>query len=578
MQNVLVTGAVGFIGSHVIHELLKTNKYFIVGIDNINNFYSINIKHQNNLQNIKSSNYRFILQGILNEDAISKLFKEYNFDIVLHFAAQPGVSYSVKHPDEVKNINVNGFDIVCRVASKFKTKHFIFASSSSIYGDNGIPKSLYAETKKINELHAYEFSKEYPDTKYTGLRFFTVYGKNMRPDLGMYKFIDAMYKNQEIHIYGDGEQTRDFTYIDDVVNGVISIMESDKEWKCEMFDLGNGTPISINKLLELLKEKINPNFNKIIYEGKKSYDATNTCANPSKMKEFTGFTPKYTIYEGINKYLDLYGNNTTCIFTIIKNEHEYLDDFIKYHLSIGINHIFVFEDYGTKTHKEITDKYKDVTLFSVDEIKKVSEEAEKIINKKILNKNVLQPVFMKYGILYIKQNYNYNWCFAIDIDEYITCNGNVNTMMQHYHLYDGILLQWENFGASGHIYKPDYTDKSLTEIYTTPVYLGDKNEIPATKKIVYNLYTYKLEFFSCQHDINRQLTIYCNSDFSQKYKGQIYDNIYLRHYITKSFEEYFWKLKIRGMFYKKHRDLNDFFLMNTDLANQKEDIIKLFNQ
>ena len=166
MQNVLVTGAAGFIGSHVIHELLKTNKYFIVGIDNINNFYSINIKHQNNLQNIKSSKYRFILQDILNEDAISKLFEEYNFDIVLHFAAQPGVSYSVEHPDEVKNINVNGFDIVCRAASKFKTKHFIFASSSSIYGDNGIQKSPYAVSKKTNELQAQMYSQLYINTKF----------------------------------------------------------------------------------------------------------------------------------------------------------------------------------------------------------------------------------------------------------------------------------------------------------------------------------------------------------------------------------------------------------------------------
>ena len=310
MQNILVTGASGFIASHVIQELTKNENNYIIGIDNIKNYYDINIKYKNNI-NCMSQNYKFIISDILNEDAISKLFRKYNFDIVLHFAAQPGVSYSIEHPTDVMNINVIGFDIICRLSAKYKVKHFIFASSSSIYGDDGIQKSPYAISKKTNELQAQMYSQLYVNTKFTGLRLFTVYGNNMRPDLAIYKFIDAMYKNKDIHIFGDGYQTRDFTYIDDVVSAITHILESDKHWNCEMFDIGRGESKSVNELLNILKQKINPHYNKIIYENKKPYDAINTCANPTKMKEWFNFMPKYSLYDGINTYIDSCWNNQT---------------------------------------------------------------------------------------------------------------------------------------------------------------------------------------------------------------------------------------------------------------------------
>jgi hypothetical protein len=159
------------------------------------------------------------------------------------------------------------------------------------------------------------------------------------------------------------------------------------------------------------------------------------------MLQWFQFKPKYSLYDGINKFIDSFGNGTCCIFIIIKNEHEYLDDFIKYHLNIGVNHIFIFEDYNSNTHKNIVEKYNNVTLFSVDIIKNSSTESNNYITN-LMEKGIpLQQAFIKYGLSYIKSHYNYNWCIAIDIDEYITCDDNniINTL-HNYQMYDAIIL------------------------------------------------------------------------------------------------------------------------------------------
>lgn len=274
-MNILVTGHRGFIGSNLIKKL---DNHKIIGVD---------IEDGNN---------------ILDSNFINALFEFYHFDAVIHLAAIAGVGYSIDHSEEVLKNNVIGFDVLAKAAIKNGVKHFIYASSSSVYGDDGTQKSPYAVSKATNELQAAMYSN-LSDMKFTGLRFFTVYGQGIREDLAISKFIKAMQSNLPIHIYGDGTQARDFTYVDDICEAIKLIVESDKEWKNEVFDIGYGSNTSVNELVGILKGIINPSFNNVVYEDEKKYDVKETLADPNKLYEWFGFKPRYSVREGLREWL-----------------------------------------------------------------------------------------------------------------------------------------------------------------------------------------------------------------------------------------------------------------------------------
>lgn len=273
-MNILITGHKGFIGSNLAKKLTH---HTIIGVD------------------LKDGN------DILNSNYINTLFEYYHFDAVIHLAAIAGVGYSISHSEEVLTNNIIGFDVMAKAAIKNGVKHFIYASSSSVYGDDGTQKSPYAVSKATNELQAAMYSN-LSNTKFTGLRFFTVYGEGIREDLAICKFIKAMKSDTPLYVYGDGEQKRDFTYIDDICEAIKLILESDKEWKNEVFDIGYGDSTSVNELIDILKGLININYDKVVYQDEKPYDVKETLANTDKLYEWFGFKSKYDIKKGLYKW------------------------------------------------------------------------------------------------------------------------------------------------------------------------------------------------------------------------------------------------------------------------------------
>ena len=270
----------------------------------------------------------------------------------------------------------------------------------------------------------------------------------------------------------------------------------------------------------------------------------------------------------------------SCILTVIKNEHEYLDEWIKYHLDLGVDHIFIFEDIDSDSHKEICDKYGNrVSLDSVtilldeDDIKTVKELKE-------TKKSNPQFIYFKNGLNYIQSLSIYDWCFVIDCDEFITFETNgskLEDILGIYRDYDAFILQWKIYGANGHIKKPSYNNGGIIDTYTEEM----KGYIPIKKpyltKPCYNMTTYKSQFFGHIHQTS-DFCNWCKTDFSKNRETIVYKNIYLRHYITKSWEEYIWKRKTRGYFCGQTRNIDFFFKINSDLTSKKEELINQLKQ
>lgn len=273
-MTILLTGHKGFIGTNLAKKL---EKHKIIGVD---------LKDGNN---------------ILDSNYINTLFEFYHFDAIIHLAAIAGVGYSIEHSEEVLTNNIIGFDVIAKAAIKHNVKHFIYASSSSVYGDDGTQKSPYAVSKATNELQAAMYSN-LSKMKFTGLRFFTVYGEGIREDLAISKFIKAMKTNEPLYVYGDGTQSRDFTYIDDITEAIKLILESNKDWRNEVFDIGYGSSTSVNELIDILKGIINPTFDKVVYQDEKPYDVKETLANTYKLYEWFGYRPKYDIKKGLREW------------------------------------------------------------------------------------------------------------------------------------------------------------------------------------------------------------------------------------------------------------------------------------
>ena len=319
-QNIiLVTGGAGFIGSNLINELLKNEANIVVSIDNINSYYDQKLKYKN-LERNKNDRFTNYFVDITNKIEVNKIFNEWNFTEVYHLAAQAGVRYSIDNPYQVINTNIIGFQNIIENVISHHISKFVYASSSSVYGDMNDDainnesnpcnnqKSPYAVTKKTNELLAQMYSSIYPDTQMSGLRFFTVYGPYMRPDLAIGKFSKAILNDEPITIYGDGTKERDFTYIDDIVRIMITIMNSKRKWNHEIFNIGYGNSISVNEMVDIINY-INPNYNKVTYTSNAEGDVNKTLAVNDKIKEWFNESPKIEIHQGIKKYIDWFKND-----------------------------------------------------------------------------------------------------------------------------------------------------------------------------------------------------------------------------------------------------------------------------
>tara|TARA_B100000963_G_scaffold289850_1_gene259482 strand:- start:13092 stop:14060 length:969 start_codon:yes stop_codon:yes gene_type:complete len=313
-MNILITGVAGFIGYHLTKELIRKNK--VIGVDNLNNYYDITLKKKrlsNLLSDKNKKNFKFLKMDLSTKKNLNKL-NNYKFDIVIHLAAQAGIRYSLKRPDQYIRSNINGFFNIIEFAKIKKIKKVIFASSSSVYGksknskfkENIIsnqPMQMYAATKLSNELMAFSYHDLYK-INFIGLRFFTVYGEWGRPDMAIFKFTDSILKNKKLFLYNNGNNYRDFTYISDTVQGIKKSIDLIKRKKTifEIFNIGNNKLTSTKSYLnEIVKNlKIKP---KIFLLKKQKGEMILTNADISKSKKMLKYKPTTSLAKGIKRYV-----------------------------------------------------------------------------------------------------------------------------------------------------------------------------------------------------------------------------------------------------------------------------------
>ncbi len=348
MKSILVTGSAGFIGSNLVMRLLKEmTEGTLIGLDNLNNYYDVSLKeyrlkeidtcysqrpHNSQLSTL---NYQFVRGSIADRDLVNKLFAEYHFDIVVNLAAQAGVRYSIENPDAYMESNIMGFYNILEACRHNPVKHLVYASSSSVYGGNkkvpfsvddrvDNPVSLYAATKKSNELFAHCYSKLY-NIPSTGLRFFTVYGPAGRPDMAYFGFTNKLLKGETIQIYNYGNCRRDFTYVDDIVEGITRVMAKAPERKTgddglpvppyKIYNIGGGQPENLLDFVNILQEELvragvlPKDYD---FEAHKQLvamqpgDVPTTYADATALERDFGFTPKITLREGLRKFAEWY--------------------------------------------------------------------------------------------------------------------------------------------------------------------------------------------------------------------------------------------------------------------------------
>ena len=310
---ILITGCSGFVGYHLCNFLLKNNKK-IIGIDNLNSYYDpkLKISRLKNLKNYK--NFKFINKDITELNSVYKLIKKYKFRIIVHLAAQPGVRYSFSNPNKTLHNNLNSFNNIIEIAKLKKVKKFIYASSSSVYGnvkkfpfvedDYSIrPISIYGASKLSNEIVADVYSKNF-NLNCFGLRFFTVYGPYGRPDMAYYNFALKNLRNKKIDLYNNEKMFREFTYIDDVIKAIVKIMhKKDLPKGHHILNVGKGKPDKlidlVNALQSNLKSKFNISYKNFIPRG----DIKRTYSNNHKIKKILKWSPKISLDEGVEKFV-----------------------------------------------------------------------------------------------------------------------------------------------------------------------------------------------------------------------------------------------------------------------------------
>jgi UDP-glucuronate 4-epimerase len=304
MSKILVTGCAGFIGSHTCEFLLNRGDQ-VLGIDNLNDYYDVKRKKKNLEVLNKYENFTFKKEDIRT----TKIIEEWNPEKICHLASMAGVRYSIEHPKVYVDVNINGFINILEQARKVDVKQIVYASSSSVYGLNKkipfsesdsieTPNSPYACSKMAMELYAKTYHQLY-DLKMIGLRFFTVYGPRGRPDMAPYKFLKAIKERTKFYKYGDGTSSRDYTYVSDIVSGVVASIDNIKNIKCEVYNLGNSNPISLNEFIELCEKVVG---NKGNYEEIENQlgDVPHTCADISKAKKDLGYDPKIKLKNGLS--------------------------------------------------------------------------------------------------------------------------------------------------------------------------------------------------------------------------------------------------------------------------------------
>ena len=329
-MKVLVTGAAGFIGAFLCKKLLETTDYQIVGVDNLNDYYDVSLKEAR-LEMLKNKNFQFVKGDISDKAFIDNLFKENKFDIVVNLAAQAGVRYSIDHPDIYIQSNIIGFYNILEACRYNPVKHLVYASSSSVYGGNtkvpfatddkvDNPVSLYAATKKSDELLAHAYSKLY-NIPTTGLRFFTVYGPMGRPDMAYFSFTNKLIKGETIEIFNYGNCKRDFTYIDDIVEGIIRVMNKAPEKKdgvdglpippYKLYNIGNNHPENLMDFVHILAEElINASVLPKDFDIKKHMklvpmqkgDVPVTYADTSELEKDFMYKPSTSLREGLKQF------------------------------------------------------------------------------------------------------------------------------------------------------------------------------------------------------------------------------------------------------------------------------------
>ena len=272
-MKILITGIAGFIGFNFAKFLIE-KKYKIIGIDNLNDYYDVNLKKRRLKQLFNLKNFKFYKVDLIEKKKIKEIFKNNNIDFIFHFAAQAGVRYSIDHPAKYIDSNILGFYNLIENIKNFKIKRLFYASSSSVYGENKnfplnekehiFPKNIYGLSKKINEEIGFIFNKYY-NTKLIGLRFFTVYGEWGRPDMMMMKYIDCFYKKKIFYLNNYGNHSRDFTYIGDVVNILYLLLKRHKKLKSyDLFNICSNKPINLKKIISFMKKnKIHPKVKKV---------------------------------------------------------------------------------------------------------------------------------------------------------------------------------------------------------------------------------------------------------------------------------------------------------------------------
>ena len=339
---ILVTGSAGFIGANLVKRLfMEMKEGTIVGVDNLNDYYDPCLKEYrlrvlDEMSSKQSAvNYQFVKGSIADRELINKLFEEYKFDIVVNLAAQAGVRYSIDNPDVYIESNIIGFYNILEACRHHPVQHLVYASSSSVYGGNkkvpfstddrvDNPVSLYAATKKSNELMAHCYSKLY-NIPSTGLRFFTVYGPAGRPDMAYFKFTNKLLRGETIQIFNYGHCRRDFTYVDDIVEGIWRVMAKAPECSTggdglpvppyKVYNIGGGQPENLLDFVQILQEELiragvlPQDYD---FEAHKQLvpmqpgDVPTTYADASALERDFGFTPKITLREGLRKFAEWY--------------------------------------------------------------------------------------------------------------------------------------------------------------------------------------------------------------------------------------------------------------------------------
>lgn len=308
---ILITGGAGFIGSTLADVLLKENNKVIV-IDNFNSYYSPALKEKNISHNLANPNYKLYRNDICDKDSVEKIFEENNIDCVVHIAASAGVRASINNPELFVQSNIAGTINILEAMRKNNVKKIVFASSSSVYGNCKAEKfsedlkvtepiSPYAATKSACEQFLYTYSKLY-DIQSICLRFFTVFGPRQRPDLAIRKFIELIEQDKSIPVYGDGTTMRDYTYIDDIVSGIISAIKYDKT-PYEIINLGGGSPVTLNEMIETI-EKVLCKKAKIDRLPMQPGDVDKTVSDITKAKSLLLYEPNTTFEKGIRKFIE----------------------------------------------------------------------------------------------------------------------------------------------------------------------------------------------------------------------------------------------------------------------------------